>query len=129
MDSMTEAPKQQTNYLPLIIVGVVLFFVLRNPKEGGDPSTPTVVSTAAKALPGVRTAFRDAFLTAADKIESGEIKNQEQWLKFIGENCGSKYREAMDSVYSAIDKLDLPASFEGKESEIAKLNREIGRAW
>jgi hypothetical protein len=126
---MTETPKQQTNYLPLVIAGVVLFFVLRTPEKGGDPSTPTVVATAAKALPSVRTAFRDAFLSAADKIEAGEIKNQEQWLKYIGDNCGSKYREAMDSVYSAIDKLDLPATFEGKKSEIAKLNREIGRAW
>jgi hypothetical protein len=68
-------------------------------------------------------------LEAASKIESGEIKDQEAWTKFIADNAGAKQREALDRVYEAIDKLDLPASFAGKESEIAKVNREIAQAW
>jgi hypothetical protein len=43
--------------------------------------------------------------------------------------AGAKQREALDRVYNAIDELKLPASFEGKESEIAKLNRDIAGAW
>jgi hypothetical protein len=74
-------------------------------------------------------AYKQAFLEAASKIESGEIKDQEAWTKFIADNAGAKQREALDRVYEAIDKLDLPASFAGKESEIAKVNREIAGAW
>lgn len=121
---------KQTNYLPLILVGGLLFFALQSPSQkGGGLSTSPVVSTAARALPDVRAAFRDAFLSAADKIEAKEITNQEQWTSFIANNAGGKYREAIDRVYQAIDQLKLPATFEGKEAEIAKLNREIGRAW
>jgi hypothetical protein len=35
----------------------------------------------------------------------------------------------MSKVYEAIDKLKLPVTFAGKESEIAKINREIAGAW
>jgi thiamine biosynthesis lipoprotein ApbE len=68
-------------------------------------------------------------LEAAKKIEDGSIKDQEQWTRFISENAGAKQREALDKVYRAIDELDLPASFVGKESEIARLNRQIAEAW
>ncbi len=68
-------------------------------------------------------------MEAASKIESGEIKDQEAWTKFIADNAGAKQKDALNKVYEAIDKLDLPASFAGKESEIAKINREIAQAW
>jgi thiamine biosynthesis lipoprotein ApbE len=80
-------------------------------------------------LPNIRAAYRAAFLEAASKIEKREIVNQEQWTQFIAANAGAKQREALDRVYNAIDELKLPASFEGKESEIAKLNRDIAGAW
>jgi hypothetical protein len=68
-------------------------------------------------------------LEAAKRIESGDIKDQEGWTKFIKENAGGKSREALDAVYEAIDKLEIPVSFAGKEKEIAELNRRIGGAW
>jgi hypothetical protein len=127
---MSDEPKQETNYLPLVLVGVVLFFALRQPREGGDPSKPVAVEAVVKqTFPSIRSAYRDAFLEAAKKIESGEIKNQEQWTKWIADNAGAKQREALDKVYTAIDELKLPADFAGKEKEIAEVNRRIGGAW
>ena len=127
---MADPKPQETNYLPLILVGVVLFFALRQPTGGGDLSRPVAVEAVVKqTLPSIRSAYRDAFLEAARKIESGEIKNQEQWTKHIADNAGAKQREALDRVYDAIDKLDLPADFTGKEKEIAEVNRRIGGAW
>jgi hypothetical protein len=70
-----------------------------------------------------------AFEQAAAKIEDGSIKNQEQWVAFIKENAGAKHREALDRVYDAIDSLDLPVEFTGREKEVADLNRKIGGAW
>jgi hypothetical protein len=127
---MSDEPKQETNLLPLILVGVVLFFALRQPREGGEQSDTGRVETVVKStFPSIRSAYRDAFLEAAKKIESGEIKNQEQWTKWIADNAGAKQREALDKVYSAIDELKLPADFAGKEKEIAEVNRRIGGAW
>jgi hypothetical protein len=127
---MSGEPKQETNLLPLILVGVVLFFALRQPREGGEQSDTGRVETVVKStFPSIRSAYRDAFLEAAKKIESGEIKNQEQWTKWIADNAGAKQREALDKVYSAIDELKLPADFAGKEKEIAEVNRRIGGAW
>lgn len=80
-------------------------------------------------FPSIRSAYRDAFLEAAKKIESGEIKTQEQWTKWIADNAGAKQREALDKVYTAIDELKLPADFAGKEKEIAEVNRRIVGAW
>jgi flagellar hook-basal body complex protein FliE len=128
-EPMSDEKTKQTNYLPLFLVGVVLFFALRSPDKGSDKQAPSVVTATREALPNVRASFRDAFLRAADKIEAKEITTQEQWTKFIADNAGGKYREAIDKVYKAIDDLKLPATFEGKEAEIAKLNRDIGRAW
>ncbi len=127
---MSDPKPQETNYLPLILVGVVLFFALRQPREGGNPSDTGRVETVVKStFPSIRSAYRDAFLEAAKKIESGEIKNQEQWTKWIADNAGAKQREALDKVYTAIDELKLPADFAGKEKEIAEVNRRIGGAW
>jgi flagellar hook-basal body complex protein FliE len=127
---MSDEKTKQANYLPLILVGAVLFFALKSPDKGSDKQAESsAVRTARETLPNVRAAFRDAFLRAADKIEAKEITTQEQWTKFIADNAGGKYREAIDKVYKAIDDLKLPATFEGKEAEIAKLNRDIGRAW
>ena len=127
---MSDQSKQETNYLPLILVGVVLFFAMRQPKEGGDLSRPVGIETTVRqTLPVIREAYRSAFLEAAKKIESGEIKNQEQWTKWIADNAGAKQREALDKVYRAIDELKLPADFSGKEKEIAEINRKIGGAW
>lgn len=127
---MSDPKPQEPNYLPLIIVGAVLFFALRQPKEGGGLSKPVGVENVVKAtIPNIRQAYRAAFLEAAKRIEDGTIKDQEQWTEFIKANAGAKQREAMDAVYGAIDQLKLPVSFAGKEKEIAELNRRIGGAW
>ena len=127
---MSDSKPQEPNYLPLILIGAVLFFALRQPREGGDPSRPVGVESVVKAtIPNIRQAYRAAFLEAAKLIESGDIKDQEQWTAFIKANAGTKQREALDAVYGAIDELKLPVSFAGKEKEIAELNRRIGGAW
>jgi hypothetical protein len=123
--------KQKDNWIPWgIIGGLVLYVMNQQPKEGGDPSRPVGVTAVVRStIPSIRAAYKQAFLDAAAKIESGEISNQEQWTKFIADNAGGKNREALDRVYSAIDELKLPVTFAGKESEIAKINREIAGAW
>lgn len=127
---MSDPKPQEPNYLPLIVVGVVLFFALRDPKGGGDSSTPVgLEAVARKTLPNIRQAYRDTFLEAAKLIEDGTIKDQEGWTAFVKENAGAKQKEAMNAVYTAIDQLKLPVSFAGKEKEIAELNRRIGGAW
>jgi len=123
--------KQENNWIPwLIIGGLVLYVMNQQPKGGGDPSKPAGVTAVVRStIPSIRAAYKQAFLDAAAKIEAGEISNQEQWTKFISDNAGGKNREALDKVYSAIDELKLPVTFAGKESEIAKINREIAGAW
>jgi hypothetical protein len=122
--------KQKDNWIPwLIIGGLVLYVFSQQPKGGGDPSTAAAVSAARKTIPSIRAAYREAFLDAAKGIEDGSIKDQEQWTEFIKQNAGARQRDALDKVYEAIDKLKLPVTFAGKESEIAKINREISGAW
>ena len=124
---MDEAKKE--NWLPWIVAAGAVFLVLRNQQPGQDTPKPAVAAVVRTTLPTIREAYRSAFLEAAKKIEDGSIKDQEAWTRFISENAGAKQREALDKVYKAIDELDLPASFAGKESEIAKLNRQIAEAW
>ena len=127
---MSDPKPAETNYLPLILIGAVLFFALREPKEGGGPSKPAGVTAVVRStIPSIRAAYKQAFLDAAAKIEDGTIANQEQWTKFIADNAGAKNREALDKVYSAIDRLDLPVTFAGKEKKLAEINREIAGAW
>lgn len=126
---MTEQPKQSQSVLPWLVAAGCVFLLLRNQQGGGDPSTGSATSQVAKTLPNIRAAYRDAFLSAADLIENGQIKDQEAWLKHIAENAGAKQREAMDAVYKVLNELNLPASFEGREKEVAKINRDIGGAW
>jgi len=123
--------KKENNWIPwAIIAGLVLYAASQQPKGGGDPSKPAGVTAVVRStIPSIRAAYKQAFLDAAAKIESGEIKDQEQWTKFIADNAGGKNREALDRVYSAIDKLDLPVTFAGKEKELAKLNMEIANSW
>jgi len=124
------AEKQDnSNLVTLILVGAAIWFVSTlKPREGGDSSTG-VTAVVKSTMPNIREAYRSAFLEAAKRIEDGTIKDQEGWTAFIKANAGAKQREALDAVYQAIDKLDLPASFVGKEKEIAKINRDIGGAW
>ena len=121
-------PKPQTNWVPWIIAAGAIWFAFQRPSSV-DPKPDGVKGVVASTLPNIRAAYRAAFLEAASKIEKREIVNQEQWTQFIAANAGAKQREALDRVYNAIDELKLPASFEGKESEIAKLNRDIAGAW
>jgi hypothetical protein len=123
--------KQKDNWIPWVIIGGLAFYVFsQQPKGGGDPSKPAGVTAVVRStIPSIRAAYKQAFLDAAAKIEAGEISNQEQWTKFIADNAGGKNREALDRVYTAIDELKLPVTFAGKESEIAKINREIAGAW
>ena len=121
--------EKKENWLPWIIAAGAVFLMLRNQQSEQNTSKPAVSAVVRTTLPTIREAYRSAFLEAAKKIEDGSIKDQEQWTKFISENAGAKQREALDKVYKAIDELDLPASFAGKESEIAKLNRQIAEAW
>jgi hypothetical protein len=123
--------KKENNWIPWLIVGGLAFYVFsQQPKGGGDSSKSAGVTAVVRStIPSIRAAYKQAFLDAAAKIEAGEIKDQEQWTKFIADNAGGKNREALDKVYSAIDQLDLPVTFAGKESEIAKVNRSIAEAW
>ena len=121
--------ESNSNLVTLVLVGAAIWFVSTlKPREGGDSSTG-VTAVVKSTIPNIREAYRSAFLEAAKRIEDGTIKDQEQWTAFIKANAGAKQREALDAVYSAIDALDLPASFAGKEKEIAKINRDIGGAW
>ena len=122
---------KKDNWIPWLIIGGLAFYVMnQQPKGGGDPSKPVGVTAVVRStIPSIRAAYKQAFLDAAAKIESGEIANQEQWTKFISDKAGGKNREALDKVYSAIDKLDLPVTFAGKEKELAEINREIAGAW
>ncbi len=122
---------KKDNWIPWAIIGgLVLYAMAQQPKEGGDPSKPAGVTAVVRStIPSIRAAYKQAFLDAAAKIEAGEIKDQEQWTKFISDNAGGKNREALDRVYTAIDELKLPVTFAGKKSEIAKINREIASAW
>jgi hypothetical protein len=123
--------KQKDNWIPWVIVaGLVLYAASQQPKGGGDPSKPAGVTAVVRStIPSIRAAYKQAFLDAAAKIESGEIKDQEQWTKFIADNAGGKNREALDKVYLAIDELKLPVTFAGREAEIARINKEIASAW
>jgi hypothetical protein len=123
--------KKENNWIPwLIIGGLVLYVMNQQPKEGGDSSKPAGVTAVVRStIPSIRAAYKQAFLDAAAKIESGEIKDQEQWTKFIEENAGAKRIEAMNKVYTAIDELKLPVTFAGKEKELAEINRQIAGAW
>ena len=122
--------KKSDNWVPWIIAAGAVFLLLRNQQQPQpEPSKPNVAAVVRTTLPTIREAYRSAFLEAAKRIEDGSIKDQESWTKFIAENAGAKQREALDKVYRAIDELDLPASFAGKESEIAKVNRQIAEAW
>jgi glyoxylate utilization-related uncharacterized protein len=123
--------KKENNWIPWLIVGGLAFYVFsQQPKGGGDPSKPAGVTAVVRStIPSIRAAYKQAFLDAAAKIESGEIANQEQWTKFIEENAGAKRIEAMNKVYTAIDELKLPVTFAGREAEIARINKEIASAW
>jgi len=123
--------KKENNWIPWLIVGGLAFYLFsQQPKGGDDSSKPAGVTAVVRStIPSIRAAYKQAFLDAAAKIESGEISNQEQWTKFIADNAGGKNREALDKVYSAIDQLDLPVTFAGREAEIAKINKEIASAW
>jgi hypothetical protein len=122
--------EKKDNWIPWAIAAGAVFLLLRGqPGPTPEPNKPNLKAVVSSAIPSIRAAYKQAFLDAAAKIESGEIKDQEQWTKFIAENAGGKNREALDKVYSAIDQLDLPVTFAGKESEIAKINREISGAW
>ncbi len=121
--------EKKENWLPWIIAAGAVFMLLRNQHSEQNTAKPTVAAVVRTTLPTIRVAYRSAFLEAANKIEAGEIRDQEAWVKFIADNAGVKQDVAMTKVYKAIDELDLPASFEGKESEIAKINREIAGAW
>ena len=121
--------EKKENWLPWIIAAGAVFLLLRNQQSEQNTSKPAVAAVVRSTLPTIREAYRSAFLEAARRIEDGSIKDQEAWTKFISENAGAKQREALDKVYKAIDDLDLPASFAGKETEIAKLNRQIAEAW
>jgi hypothetical protein len=122
--------KKENNWIPWAIAAGAVFLLLRGqPAVTPEPSKANLKAVVSSAIPSIRAAYKQAFLDAAAKIESGEISNQEQWTKFIADNAGGKNREALDRVYSAIDELKLPVTFAGKESEIAKVNREISEAW
>jgi glyoxylate utilization-related uncharacterized protein len=122
---------KKDNWIPWVIVaGLVLYVVNQQPKGGGDPSKPAGVTAVVRStIPSIRAAYKQAFLDAAAKIEDGTITNQEQWTKFIEENAGAKRIEAMNKVYTAIDQLNLPVTFAGKEKELAEINRQIAGAW
>jgi hypothetical protein len=120
--------KPEANWLPWIIAAGAIYFAFQRPANV-DPKPADIKGVVASTLPNIRAAYRAAFLEAASKIEKREIVNQEQWTQFIAANAGAKQRDALDKVYSAIDQLDLPVTFAGKEKELAKINREISEAW
>ena len=120
---------KQSNWIPWLIALGAVVLLFRNQESGKKSDPENLTATVRETIPSIRAAYKQAFLDAAAKIESGEIKDQEVWTKFIEKNAGEKRIEAMNKVYEAIDNLKLPASFEGKESEVAKINREIAGAW
>ena len=120
---------QKQNWLPWMIAAGAVFLLLRNQQGDQNPAKPAITAVVRSTLPTIREGYRAAFLEAAAQIEAKQIKTQQEWSDFIAKNAGAKHREAMDKVYDAIDSLEVPLSFDGKEKEIADLNRKIAEAW
>lgn len=122
--------EKKENWLPWIIAaGAIWYAFWGNQQSEQKPSKSAISALVRSTIPGIRQAYRAAFLEAAKRIEDGSIKDQEQWTAFIKENAGAKQAEALNRVYKAIDDLKLPASFAGQEAELAKLNRSIAESW
>ena len=90
---MSDPKPQEPNYLPLILIGAVLFFALRQPREGGDTSRPVgVESVVRQTIPNIRQAYRTAFLEGAKRIVDWTIIDKEQWSAIINANGEAMHR-------------------------------------
>lgn len=136
---MTETSKP--NYLPWIAVaGLLVYLVwIRNPQAptpgpGPEPKpTPSQLAEVTKSvLPTLKQSFRDVFNDAAAKVESGELKSDQELFDFV-QPATRTAREAASKPFDSQLDLSLPrnddGTFTGHEKEAADLLRKIAKSW
>ena len=135
---MAEPTKK--NWLPYAVIAVLGYMVWSHQGTAPTPPNPnpiptpavTIEKTTSNVLAAMKLANSKAFNDAADRVESGEIKTDKQLFEFV-QPATKAARETANKPFDIALDLSLPrnddGSFTGKESEVAKLLRKIGKSW
>ena len=133
--------KKETNYVPWLLVAVVLFqgYLMWNQQSAKpvDPDVPkpvvvTIEEATADVLAFMKSENARVFNEAASKVEKGELKTDRELFEFV-QPATKEAREQANKPFDLAFDEALPrnddGSFQGKESEAAKLLRRIAKSW
>ena len=128
-----------SKWLPWVAVAVMAYFLFNKPTtvEPVDPTptpTPTVnIGTVTKqVLPSMAKGFADVFEQAAAKVEDKTIKTDKELFDFV-QPATAKARVEANKPFDTALESGLPrnedGTFAGKETEVARLLRQVAKAW
>jgi len=126
-----------SKWLPWVAVAVLAYFLFNKPTavEPVDPTpTPIVnIGTVTKqVLLSTAKGFADVFEQAAAKVEDKSIKTDKELFDFV-QPATAKARVEANKPFDMALESGLPrnedGTFAGKESEVAKLLRQVAKAW
>ena len=129
--------EKQVNWLPWIAVAALGYMLWTKPATppGPKPEPVPVVSVEKEAkaiLATMKVENAKIFLEAADKVEKGAIKSDQELFDFI-RPATEAARKAANKPFDVALDLSLPrnedGTFAGKEVEAAALLRKISKSW
>jgi hypothetical protein len=122
----SEPAKNDLPIVPLFILGVIVFSLLRDqPANDGKSS---LGSETSKVFPALKANYKALCLEAADLVEKKQLANEEALAKWLAPRTGAARDSAFAGFYKQLNEA-LPVEFEGKEAEVAGTLRKIAGAW
>lgn len=132
----TTANNDVSKWLPWVAVAVLAYFLFNKPTTVDPTPTPTpainIGTVTKQVLPSTAKGFADVFEQAASKVEDKSIKTDKELFDFV-QPATAKARVEANKPFDLALESGLPrnedGTFAGKEAEVAKLLRQVAKAW
>lgn len=104
-----------------------------NPGPGPDPGPDQTIEAVTEGVfQDIRTGYSKTFMAAAERVNSGEIKSDQELFQFV-QPALIELRIQKQRPFDQIFHLSLPrgedGSFAGKEAEVSEFLLRIAKSW
>ena len=123
--------KEPASWIPWIIIGIMGAMLYQNqqPKPEPQPVAQSIEQIVQKTHANTAKNYAGVFRSAADKVASGEIKDEETLYNFLKKDLDDARVDASGDLDKLLDSNIPTVIDDATRGSVSSFLRRIGGAW
>jgi hypothetical protein len=123
--------KEPASWIPWIFVGIMAAMLYQNqqPKPVPEPAAQSIEQIVRKTHADTSKNYASVFRSAADKVASGEIKDEETLYNFLKKDLDNARVDASGDLDKLLDSNIPTVIDDATRGSVSSFLRRVGGAW